>query len=279
MSTAVMFPGQGSQKLGMGKDLFDQFPEQVKLADEILGYSIRQLCTEDKQEQLNTTSFTQPALYVVSALAYLDWVRNGGVASFTAGHSVGEYAALFAAGAIDFETGLQWVQKRGALMAEVSGGGMAAVIGMKADAIFNTLATSGADSVDVANYNSPEQTVISGPSAVIESLESNFKEAGAKMYAVLKVSGAFHSRYMRESASSFAEFIENAKVHNPKIPVVSNVEAVPYKDSDEIKKYLVAQIHSSVRWLESILYLRSNGAKDFIELGSGVVLTRLLKKI
>jgi trans-AT polyketide synthase/acyltransferase/oxidoreductase domain-containing protein len=279
MKTAVLFPGQGSQKVGMGSDLFDQFPEYEKKADEILGYSIRELCLEDAAGKLNVTSHTQPALFVVSALAYLDWKQKGGVASFAAGHSVGEYAALFAAGSIDFETGLRWVQKRGELMATVSGGGMAAVVGMSVDKIKEVLDQVKADTIDVANYNAPEQTVISGPAEDIARWESAFKEAGAKMYAILAVSGAFHSRYMKSSSDQFADFISTSTVKVPEFPVISNVEALPYTSGDSIKELLVKQIYSSVRWTESVLYLRSQGVEDYIELGSGVVLTRLLKKI
>lgn len=279
MSTALLFPGQGSQKVGMGSDLFDKFQGYTQKADDILGYSIKELCLEDKNKLLNITSHTQPALFVVSALAYLDWKENGGNASFAAGHSVGEYAALFSSGAIDFETGVQWVKKRGELMAQVSGGGMAAVVGMTVDKVKNVLDKEKSAKIDVANYNSPEQTVISGPSELIADLEDDFKDAGAKMYAILKVSGAFHSRYMEDSAKEFATYIEDFKVSDPDIPVISNVEATPYLDASSIKGHLVSQISSSVRWTETILYLRDKGVVDFVELGSGNVLTKLLRKI
>ncbi len=164
-----IFPGQGSQEKGMGKQLFEAYPELTKVADHILGYSIENLCLADSRQVLDHTEYTQPALYVVNALSYLHEREIRGLEpGFLAGHSLGEYSALFAAGVFDFETGLRLVQKRGALMAEAKGGGMAAVIGMDAPQTMKVLSDSGLDSIDIANINSPQQTVISGARADVE---------------------------------------------------------------------------------------------------------------
>ena len=165
-----MFPGQGSQKKGMGGDLFDQFPEITRTADEILGYSIKQLCLEDPDKQLGLTQFTQPALYVVNALTFMKRSQDGETPDFVVGHSLGEFNALLAAGVYDFETGLRLVKERGRLMSEAKGGGMAAVVGMQEPAVRDMIAAQGADQVDIANLNSPTQIVLSGPTDEIARL-------------------------------------------------------------------------------------------------------------
>ena len=164
-----MLPGQGSQKKGMGEAFFDAFPDIVAIADSVLNYSIKDLCLHDAEGVLGQTQYTQPALYTVNALAYLSAVKErGGKPAFVLGHSVGEYSALFAAGMFDFETGLRLVQKRGALMAQARGGGMAAVIGMDAAGVRRVLRDGGLDTIDLANLNSPVQTVVAGPRADID---------------------------------------------------------------------------------------------------------------
>ena len=279
MSTAFLFPGQGSQFSGMGSDLFPQFPELVSASDEILGYSIVELCESEDSSRLNSTNFTQPALYVVSCLQAKALLDEGKNPSFCAGHSVGEFAALQSANSISFTDGLKMVAKRGEIMAKVSGGGMAAVIGMEADKISSILDQNGADQVDLANFNSPGQIVISGPSAQISDVLSPLKEGGARMVVPLKVSGAFHSRMMKEPAAQFGEFLKEFSFKPPEIPVFSNVEAEPYSSADLIPQLLVKQIFSPVRWTELIQGLRKNGVEDFIESGPGNVLTKLLRQI
>ncbi|SVD93303.1 uncharacterized protein METZ01_LOCUS446157, partial [marine metagenome] len=196
MSRAFLFPGQGSQQTGMGELLFSQFPEIVAEADEILGYCLKDLCLNpENSEKLGHTQFTQPALYVVSSLQAMNELGGSGAPPiFLAGHSVGEYAALATAKAFSFSDGLKLVAKRGEIMAKVSGGGMAAVIGLEPSRIIEVLAETGAADVDLANFNSPGQTVLSGPAASMEPLLGPMKDAGAKMFVPLKVSGAFHSR-------------------------------------------------------------------------------------
>ena len=279
MSTAYVFPGQGSQKKGMGAELFEKFPELVASADEVLGYSIVELCTEDPREELNKTQFTQPALYVVNALTYLDKINSGEAApAYLAGHSLGEYNALFAAGAYDFVTGLKLVQKRGEIMSKVEGGGMAAVLGMSAEQIAEVLSGNGAGAIDVANFNSPAQTVLSGMKDDIVAAEGAFKDAGAKRYVVLPVSGAFHSRYMEAPREEFRSFVNSFEFGEIKTPVISNFEADLY-DSSRIADLLCSQIAGSVRWVESVNKMKDLGVEEFVECGPGRVLAGLIRQI
>lgn len=274
-----VFPGQGSQKKGMGKEVFDKYPELVSKADEILGYSIKELCLEDKEGLLANTKYTQPALFTVSVLSYLDKIATTNVKpDFVAGHSLGEYSALFAAGIIDFETGLKLVKARGEIMSQAKGGGMAAVIGLSEEQVSDVISKNKLDSIDVANYNSPFQIVISGPKKDIEDAKKHFEAAKAKMYVVLKVSGAFHSRYMEEARKSFESVLNDAKFNKIEIPIISNVTARPYKES-EIKKNLLEQITHSVKWTESVRYLMSKPEMKYEEIGVGNVLTGLIAKI
>ena len=279
MSTAFLFPGQGSQSVGMGFELFSRFPDIVEQSDEILGYSIEELCLREDATDLNLTNFTQPALYTVSCLQAKALLEEGKSPSFAAGHSVGEFAALQCANAFSFADGLKMVAKRGEIMSKVSGGGMAAVIGMDADKISSVLNEQGADQIDLANFNSPGQIVISGPASQITQVLSPLKDSGARMVVPLKVSGAFHSRMMREPAAEFANFLQNFSFSTPEFPVFSNVEAKPYSDPESISSLLVRQIYSPVRWTEVITGLRQKVVEDFIECGPGKVLTKLLRQI
>ncbi len=280
MTRVFLFPGQGSQAPGMGAELFPRFRDQVRTADEVLGYSIEQLCLEDPEGRLNLTQHTQPALYVVNALTWMQTLEDGAEApAFAAGHSLGEYNALLAAGVFDFATGLRLVQERGRLMGEATGGGMAAIVGLDRRKIEDALRGNSLDSIDIANLNAPDQTVISGPKEDLDRAGPVFKDAGARMVVPLKVSAAFHSRYMKPAAESFARFLESFTFSRTAFPVVANVSARPYKD-DEIPANLTEQIVSSVRWTESIDYLldQAPGA-DFEEVGPGKVLAGLLRKI
>lgn len=279
MSTIYVFPGQGSQKMGMGADLFKLFPDEVAAADAKLGYSIENLCMQDPGGQLNLTQFTQPALYVVNALTYLRKIKEGGKRpDFVAGHSLGEYNALLAAGVFDFITGLTLVQKRGEIMSRVSGGGMAAVIGLGVEQVREVLKGAQLDSIDIANLNSPMQVVIAGPKADVEKAQPAFENAKARMFVPLKVSGAFHSRYMKESQKEFETFLGSFTFAAPAIPVIANVTALPY-ESHRVKEMLSSQITSSVRWTESIQHLSKQAEPAFEEIGPGNVLTGLIRQI
>ena len=277
--TTLLFPGQGSQAPGMGEELFEKFPQYIDEADEILGYSMRDLCAGE-DDRLNQTCYTQPALYVVSSLAYLAWQEETGQdADFAAGHSVGEYAALFSAGYLQFADGLRMVQKRGELMHQQSGGGMAAVLGMNRDSVISLIQEHAELSgIDMANINAPEQIVISGKIDDIRAAQVAFETAGARRYVILNVSGAFHSRYMLEPGEEFREFIGEFEFTAPRFPVISNLTAKPYHVSEAVD-LLVKQIYSPVQWVDSILHLRSQGEMEFVELGSGKVLTGLLRRI
>ena len=280
----MVFPGQGSQAKGMGGDLFDSVTEFTSVepqVDEILGYSMRDLCLNDSNDQLGQTQFTQPALYVVNALNYYNAINDGGKPEYLAGHSLGEYNALLAGGAFDFLTGLKLVQKRGELMAQAKDGGMAAIIGIDADAIQKVLTENNFDGIDVANFNSPSQTVISGPVDQLNNAENAFKDAGVKLYKVLPVSAAFHSRYMASAGEEFAAFLNQFTFEELHTPVIANVTAEPYPTNDEAtaKELLVKQISGSVQWTQSIHYLKNLGESDFLEVGPGKVLSRLIKQI
>ena len=279
MSTSFLFPGQGSQIVGMGADLFDEYPQKVSEANEILGYSLSDLCMNGPDDQLGQTQHTQPALYLVSYLHSQSISNESGEAAMAAGHSVGEFAALAHAGAFTFADGLRMVAKRGEIMSQVSGGGMAAVIALDAEKIMEVFVGNGFTGIDLANFNSPGQIVISGPAAEISESLAPLKEAGAKLVVPLKVSGAFHSRMMEDPAIRFGEFLKDFSFQETKIPVYANVTAAPYPDNSSISETLIRQIHSPVRWSDTILAMRSAGADAFQECGPGKVLTKLLRQI
>ncbi len=273
-----VFPGQGSQFKGMGADLFDDFKTLSGIADEVLGYSLSELCVNDPMNQLNKTQFTQPAIYVVSALSYLKWYEESSrKADYLAGHSLGEYGALFAAGAFDFETGLKLVQKRGELMGKANSGGMAAVLGISVQDINSILRDNNFTNIDVANLNSITQTVLSGDLAEINAAAKVFERHKAR-YIVLPVSAAFHSRYMNDARKEFEVFLDKFTFGPLTVPVISNVTARPHA-SDSLKLYLGDQITNSVRWLDTIHYLLDQGAFEFKEMGPGNVLTKLVDSI
>ncbi|MEC2181240.1 ACP S-malonyltransferase [Bacillus spizizenii] len=275
-----VFPGQGSQKQGMGSDLFDEFKELTAQADEILGYSIKRLCMENPYSNLNKTQFTQPALYVVNALSYLKKIREAEAKpDFVAGHSLGEYNALFAAGAFDFETGLKLVRKRGELMSMVSNGGMAAIMGLNEEQVAKALKEHHLHDVDIANVNAPYQIVISGKKDEIEKAASLFETmTEVTMVLPLNVSGAFHSRYMNKAKEEFEQFLQTFHFSPLSIPVISNVYAKPYT-YELMKQTLADQINHSVKWTESISYLMKKGQMEFEEIGPGNVLTGLIHRI
>ncbi|MGY3792645.1 ACP S-malonyltransferase [uncultured Aquimarina sp.] len=271
----VMFPGQGSQYKGMGKDLFPMYRSQTELASSILGYDLEELCLSDPKRLLGKTQFTQPALYVVNAFRYYEQYKNE-IPDYLIGHSLGEYNALLSAGVFDFETGLRMVQKRGELMAAASGGGMIAVLGLDSKELRQQLDDSDYDEVDIANFNSPSQIVISGKSEVMESVLKNFDGKGIKAIPLF-VSAPFHSRYMKPAADEFKEFIKGFEFSPTKVPVIANATALPYNPND-IKNLLSTQITSSVQWIDSIRFLMGKGVSQYEEIG-GSILTKMVGEI
>ncbi|MBW8688283.1 ACP S-malonyltransferase [Chitinophaga rhizophila] len=271
---AFLFPGQGSQRKGMGKELFEKYPAQTSAASNILGYDIERLCVENPDRLLNETTYTQPALYVVNALSYLDRIEQESAPEFVLGHSLGEYVALFAASVFSFETGLQLVKRRAEIMGQVKNGGMAALIGLKLNVVEQLLADNGYTNMDIANYNSAEQIVISGTKDDIAAAQALFERKGAKLYYPLNVSGAFHSRYMKTAGDAFRQYIQQFTFNAPEIPVIANYTARPYTPAVLIE-WLAAQITSPVKWYESVSYVLAHGEVDLYEVGPGDVLTKM----
>ena len=275
---AYVFPGQGSQFVGMGEDLFPQYPDLTEQASEILGYDIRELCLKDPDSQLNFTKFTQPALYVVNHLSYLAYAAEHGEPDVTAGHSLGEFNALTASGVFEFTTGLKIVQKRAALMSEVSGGGMAAVVGLTEPQVRTILDDSNVKNVYPANLNTEKQIVISGEKDELLSLESVFTEAGAR-FVPLAVSGAFHTPYMAKAGEELRAFAQDFTFHSPKAKVIANYSAKEYTHENTLSN-MIAQISSPVKWDESVHYMMHVLKCDEItQVGVGNVLKPMIVKI
>jgi len=237
---AFIFPGQGSQKVGMGADIFDNFNEHVEAASDLMGYCLKTLCLEDPKGELGQTQFTQPALYVVSALMYLDEIEKAGIKpDVVAGHSLGEYNALFAAGAFTFIDGLKLVKKRAELMSKSNGGSMAAIVGSSSAELKELLVQENFKGLDIASVNSSKQIVVSGASDLISKAATYFESLDAQYYP-LNVSAAFHSRHMKPAADEFFECLRSIRFSPLQIPVISNVFARPY---DDMQKNIAADPH------------------------------------
>ncbi len=277
---AFVFPGQGVQKIGMGGSLFDEFADTVEQVDAILGYSIRTLCLSAPDQRLDLTEYAQPAIYVVSALHYMQLERDANVkADFLAGFSLGEYNALWAAGVLDFYAGLRIVQTRGRLMGQAQGGAMAAVVGLNELELRDALKRCRARDISLANHNTHQQFVISGDKAEIARLASLMRETpGVQLFSVLNTSGAFHSPHMAQARAAFVASIGGQSWSAPSIPVISNVTALPYAHAD-IADLLGRQITSPVLWTDTIRYLLDQGVDTFTEVGASGVLTRMIEQI
>lgn len=287
MSIAFIYPGQGSQYVGMGQDLYDNYPEIKELylqANEILGINIAEVSFSGPEDKLKQTFITQPAI-VTHSIAATKLVKNI-EPKYTAGHSLGEFSALIKAGALSFEDGLKLVQLRGELMqkaGEENKGTMAAIIGLDTIKIIDVCRdASEFGIVQVANFNSPGQIVISGSVEGVQQAMKLAKERGAKMAKELVVHGAFHSPLMESAKEDFEVALDYTEFRKVKIPVYTNVHAKPITqdtDLEFIKETLYDQLTSSVRWDESVVNMINDGAKEFIELGPGKVLQGLIKRI
>ncbi len=280
---AYVFPGQGSQYVGMGKDLCEQFPVAKKYfdeADSLLGFSLSKICFEGPEDELKQTKNTQPAIFLHSVALWN--VLKPQDASMTAGHSLGEYSALVAAGAISFHDAIKLVRLRGELMqkaGEENPGTMAAVVGLDASVVSEVCKNaSEAGIVQPANFNSPGQIVISGSVAGVRKAMELAKTAGAKLVKELVVSGAFHSPLMQSAKDKLKEALDSIKINDAKIPVYANVTAKSVESADEIRRLLFEQVTSPVRWEETAVNMNNDGAKIFVEVGPGKVLQGLVKR-
>jgi len=284
MRTAFLFPGQGSQTVGMGKDIIEQSDfakKRFEEANDILERDLTKIILEGPEEILKQTQNTQPALFLVESVI-CDLLKQSGLfPSHTLGHSLGEYSALYASEVFDFATGIDLVAKRGELMAwagEKSKGAMAAILGMEKDKIISILLDIKNSTVVSANENSPEQLVISGDAACVENACEALKAAGAKRAIMLAVSGAFHSPLMKPAADEFSIYLQDKKFVNAKYPLITNVRAKVETDGETLKSLLVEQLLSPVRWVDCQKELFAAGVGNAIEVGPGNVLKGLAKK-
>ena len=284
---SFVFPGQGSQRVGMGKELVEASPGAkalFELADKAVGFSLSSLIFEGPEEQLKQTVNTQPALLTTSIALYQAFASHGITPDYVAGHSLGEYSALTAAGSLSFEEAVATVRARGSFMEQAvpSGqGAMAAVLGGEREALAALCEeiTSQGQLVELANMNCPGQIVVSGSKEGVEQLVSRVKEIGAKRAIPLEVSGPFHSSLMKPAAEKLGAQLSDIQIQDAQVPVVANVTARPITDSAQIRNLLVEQVYSPVLWQDTVNWLIEQGVDTFIEIGPGNVLAGLIKKI
>ena len=280
---ALVFPGQGSQFSGMGKDLYDASASAKKMferADEVLGFGLSDIMFNGTDEDLKQTKVTQPAVFLHSVVMFYEKFANENF-GMVAGHSLGEFSALVAAGVLSFEDALVLVSKRALAMqkaCEMQKSTMAAVIRLDREIVERICAET--DGIVVpANYNSPEQIVISGSEEAIDAACIKMKEAGAKRALKLQVGGAFHSPLMEPAREELAKAIVSINFNDAKVPIYQNVDAMPHTSANEIRENLVKQLTSAVRWSDSVVKMHEDGADEFVEVGPGQVLTGLVAKI
>ncbi len=283
---AFVFPGQGAQKVGMGKDFYEHYDVAKKLfkeADEALGYSIKEMCFEGPEEDLRLTANTQPAILTMSVIANEILKEHGLQPEVTGGHSLGEYSALVAAGVLKFQDAVVLVHKRGAFMQEavpVGQGGMAAIIGLDRNVIIETCEKVSAESaVQAVNFNCPGQVVIAGTTAGVEKAVKLLSEAGAKKAIILPVSAPFHSSLMKPAAAKLAVELDKVTLSDAAFPVVANVTGTLLTKAADIKDSLVKQAASPVKWEDCVAAMKDFGADTFVEAGPGKTLCGFNKRI
>ena len=281
-----MFPGQGSQQVGMGRDLAAMYPvarETFEEADAALGYKLSQLCFEGPEEQLKLTEITQPAILTVSVAAWRVLQSQGMTPSYVAGHSLGEYSAHVAAGTLSFADAVRTVRNRGKYMQEavpLDVGAMAAILALPADQIEQVCAEAAQGEVcQAANLNSPDQTVISGNKAAVERAAEMAKHRGAKRAILLPVSAPFHCALMQPAQDRLAADLLALELHNPEVPVMCNVGAALVCTGDASRDALIRQVTGAVQWVKSMLALIALGVENFVEVGPGKVLGGLMRQI
>ena len=284
---AFVFPGQGSQKIGMLAELADQYPsvkETFDQASDALGYNMWDLIQQGEQEEINLTERTQPILLASSVAIWRLWNEHKGAQpSQMAGHSLGEWSALVCSGVVDFADGLKIVRARGQYMQQavpVGEGAMAAIIGLDDQAILDACKNSQSQGVvDAVNFNAPGQVVIAGSSAAVEAAMDLCKEAGAKRALPLPVSAPFHTSLMKPAADNLADLVNSVSFSAPQVPVIHNVHARTESDPEVIKALMLEQIYSPVKWVDCVKQLKNNGATTLVECGPGKVLSGLTKRI
>ena len=281
---AFIFPGQGAQVVGMGKDLYEHYPAAKKVfdtADEVLGKKVTKMCFEGPEDDLKQTINTQPAIVTMSIAALEAFKSKLNLTPhFTAGHSLGEYCAMFCSGVMNLKTTLLAIQKRATLMNKVNKGMMAAVLNAPEGSLEKALKEASKEGyVDVANYNSPVQVVLTGDEKAVNKAGELLTEAGARRFVPLAVSGAFHSKYLNEASKEFGEFAKELDLSSASVPVVTNVDASATISAEDFRNKMPRQICSSVHWTQTIENMVKNGVDTFVEFGPGKVLAGLNRKI